>query len=273
MFPGQPVAFSDLSVVDAGFESICDRCEDLTGFNPMKIAISSEISNSVQLQLFGVCASLDHLSRIIKQVGPPDLLCGHSMGIYPALVAGGSIDADAALELTWRIGSCLMEMGRHCEYALGSVIGLPLEPLAGIVDHVGAHIANYNTSRHFLLAGTRDQVSAALIEAEAKGAFSVSSFHCDAPLHTPSIREVAVQLEIIVADYTFREPCIQLLESFKQTVLTGSRISEYLMEELCQPVYWDRTYRQLRALGGSRFFEVGCGTSLTKFNRWIDSEP
>jgi len=62
------------------------------------------------------------------------------------------------------------------------------------------------------------------------------------------------------------------VEHIGQTSLTAERIPAFLMEELCRPVQWERTYRALRSLGAAAFHEAGAATALTKFNRWIDSE-
>jgi [acyl-carrier-protein] S-malonyltransferase len=273
MFPGQPVAFADAPSNDTEFRKIALLCQETTGFNPLESGASaSDLSESVRLQLFGACISLYRFNQLKSQESRADLIAEHSMGIYPALAASGSIDSATALALTWRIGRCMAEMGARNEYALGCVIGLTLGPLEAVVANNGVHIANYNTSRHFLLAGERKKMDAALAEATASGAFSVSVFPCGAPLHTQLISEIAGDLQRIVADYNFREPRIPLIEHIGQTTLTAATIPAFLVDELCRPVYWETTYRVLRSLGVTRFKEVGVGSALSKFNRWIDSE-
>jgi len=273
MFPGQPIAFADTPSNDSEFQKIALLCQETTGFNPLETGTSaSDLSQSVRLQLLGACVSLYRSDVLTNQGGGPDLIAEHSMGIYPALAVSGSIDRAAALALTWRIGAAMAEMNLRREYALGCVIGLTCAALAAIAADNGVYIANYNTSRHFLLAGEREMVDAALVEATASGAFSVSVFPCDAPLHTPLIAEIAGGLQRIVAEYSFSEPHIPLVEHVGQTTLAAAAIPRFLVDELCRPVYWETTYRALRSRGVTRFQEVGVGSALTKFNRWIDSE-
>jgi [acyl-carrier-protein] S-malonyltransferase len=273
MFPGQPIAFADTPGIDAEFQRIALLCQETTGFNPLACGTSaSDLSESVRLQLFGACISLYRINQLTSQGVVPNLITEHSMGIYPALAAAGSIDHATALALTCRIGESMAQMGLQREYALGCVIGLTLGPLETIAANNGVHIANHNTSRHFLLAGEREKVDAALVDAKAAGAFSVSVFPCEAPLHTPLIAEIAGDLQRIVADYRFLEPRIPLTEHIGQTTLTAASIPAFLVDELCRPVYWETTYRVLRSRGVKRFQEVGVGSALSKFNRWIDSE-
>jgi malonyl CoA-acyl carrier protein transacylase len=273
MFPGQPIAFADTLSNDPEFQKIALLCQDTTGFNPLEIhAPASPLSQNVRLQLLGTCVSLHRASQLAGEGSAPDLIAEHSMGIYAALAVSGSIDNATALALTCRIGAAMSEMSLQREYALGCVIGLTSAALETIAANNGIHIANYNTSRHFLLAGEREKVATALVEATASGAFSVSSFPCDAPLHTPLIHEIAGSLQRIVAEYSYCEPGIPLVEHIEQTALTAAAIPRFLVDELSLPVYWGTTYRVLRSRGVTRFQEVGVGSALSKFNRWIDSE-
>lgn len=273
MFPGQPITFAEVPSDDTEFRKIALLCRETTGFDPLESGTAApDFSESVRLQLLGACISLYRFNQLTSRGSAPDLIAEHSMGIYPALAASGSIDAQAALALTWRIGVSMVQMGMQREYALGCIIGLTRAPLEAVAVRNGVHIANHNTSRHFLLAGERERVAAALVDAEASGAFSASIFPCDAPLHTPLIAEIAGELRRIVADFSFREPQIPLVEHIAQTTLAASTIPAFLVDELCRPVYWETTYRSLRSRGVTRFQEVGAGSALTKFNRWIDSE-
>lgn len=273
MFPGQPMARTDLPASDPLFLDMAACCRNASGFNPLADdGDTAGLNESVKLQLYGVTMSLCRHELLLRQYGRPDLIAEHSLGIYPALAACGSISSLDALEMTGRIGLCLATMGAGREYALGSVIGLTFDPLESIVTRHGVFIANRNTSHHFLLAGERDKVRAATLEAEAAGAFSVGVFPCDAPLHTPLVAEISADLRRIVADYSFREPSIPLVEHIGQKELSATDMPAFLVDQLCCPVFWEQTYRTLRARGGQRFLEVGHGMALTKFNRWIDSQ-
>lgn len=273
MFPGQPMAVANKPADDPTFQEMARRCQAVSGFNPDDAEQSAQqLTDSIRLQLFGTTMSLYRYDLLIRQHGQPDIMAEHSMGIYPALAACGAADSTTALELTWRVGVCLACMGAQRDYAMGSVVGLTEGPLASIAANNDVQIANYNTSRHFLLAGEWGKIRAATLEAEAAGAFSTGIFPCDAPLHTPLVDEVAAELHAIVADYTFREPRIPLMDHLEQRRLKADDIPRFLVEELCRPVFWEKSYRALQKEGVKHFYEVGAGQALTKFNRWIDSE-
>lgn len=271
MFPGQPMTRTELPAGEALFAEMAAHCWSVSGFNPLAGPDGPPgLPESVKLQLYGVTMSLYRNEMLLRQHGPPALVSEHSLGIYPALAACGSIGSREALELTARIGLCLASMGAVGSYAFGSVIGMTIGPLQAISANHGVFIANHNTSHHFLLAGPLPAIADATLEAEAAGAFSVGVFPCDAPLHTPLVEELRNDLARIVSDYGFREPFIPLVEHVDQRTLSAAEIPDFLVDELCCPVYWEKTCRALRAMGVRRFVEAGHGQALTKFNRWID---
>lgn len=273
MFPGQPMVRTDMPVEEPLFQDMAHLCREITGFNPMDDSQSvPHMTENMRLQLFGTTMSLYRFNLLLRQGVLPDVIAEHSMGIYSALAACGSVDSASALELTARIGACLATMGAQREYAVASVIGLDFDPLVSVAANSGVYLANHNTSRHFLLAGEQKQIEAAVVEAGDAGAFSISDFPCDAPFHTPLVEVVVDDLRRIVAEYTFSEPQVPLLDHLGQRLLTAADIPAFLVDELCWPVFWEKTYRTLRQRGIHRFHEVGCGSALTKFNRWIESE-
>lgn len=273
MFPGQPMAVANLPAGDSGFEEVSRQCHEVSGFNPLDAEHArGELPESIRLQMFGAAMSLYRHGQLLLQHGPPDVIAEHSMGIYPALAAAGSIDGRSALELTHRIGVCLAAMRGRRDYALGSVTGLSGAVVESIATNNGVFVANYNTSRHFLLSGESAGIRGATAEAEAAGAFSTGIFPCDAPLHTPFVLEITAQLQAIVSDYSFLYPRIPLIEHQRQRRLTSDDIPVFLVEQLSHPVYWEATCRFLLREGVRHFYEAGAGQALSKFNRWIESD-
>lgn len=226
----------------------------------------------VKLQVYGAAMSL-YRNRFLRGQGlRPDIVAEHSMGIYPALAACGSIAEEEALELAFRIGVCFAKLGDMDSYALGCVIGLALEPLSAIAANNGAYLANLNTSRHFLLSGRTADMDGVIAEAMAGGAFSAKALPCDAPLHSPLMEEMRGPLTDICGEYRYREPAVPLIGHIDQKPLAAAEIPAFLVRELCVPVYWEKTYLALKSAGVTKCYEVGAGDSLKKYNRWIDNE-
>lgn len=273
MFPGQPLSAGPIPPEDETFQHIADLALARTGLDIRCLAWhGTTATESVALQVYGAAMSL-YQNRLHHQKGlRPKIIAEHSMGIYAALAAAGAMDEGDALELTCRIGRCMAGMADTGRYALGCMVGLPLEPLLAIAENHGVYLANYNTSRHFLLSGSLDGIEAAVVEALNHGAFSAKVFPCDAPLHTPLMAEAAGSLQDIIADYTFMAPKIPVMNHIDQDFLDTGEIADFLLRELLLPVHWEKSYLALRTAGTATFIEVGFGDALKKYNRWIDSE-
>jgi [acyl-carrier-protein] S-malonyltransferase len=273
MFPGQPLIRAAEPADDKEYQVIRTLTLSHTGLDIHDLSWSREPSTeSVALQVYGAAISL-YRNRVLSREGSrPDMIAEHSMGIYAALAASGSISEGAALELTFRIGACIALMAERGDYALGCMVGLTHEPLFAIAENNGVFLANHNTSRHFLLSGERLRIESAVAEALQNGVFSAKVFPCDAPLHTPLMEESVGSLREIISEYRYAQPAIRLMNHIDQDFLTASEVGGFLLREILLPVYWDKSYQALRSAGVSKFIEVGVGDSLKKYNRWIESE-
>lgn len=273
MFPGQPLLRAAEPADDINYQAIRTLALAHTGLDIHDFSWHREPSSeSVALQVYGAAISLYRARLLLQEGQRPEMIAEHSMGIYAALAVSGSLSEGAALELTFRIGACIARMSETGDYALGCMVGLPLEPLLAIAENNGVYLANYNTSRHFLLSGERHGIQSAVGEALQSGAFSAKVFPCDAPLHTPLMEASTGSLREIVTGYRYAELTIPLMNHIDQDLLTASEVEDFLLQELLLPVYWDKSYQALRTAGVSKFIEVGVGDSLKKYNRWIESE-
>jgi [acyl-carrier-protein] S-malonyltransferase len=273
MFPGQPLFRNAEMPDDADFQEIAEMTRrraqlDLHDFT----WLAEESSENVKLQIYGVAMSLYSTRLLHRQGTRPDLIAEHSMGIYSSLAACGSISEEDALEMTFRVGQTMARMGKTAEYALGCIVGLTQERILSISQNNGVYPANLNTSRHYLLSGDRRKMESADAEALAAGAFSAKLFPCDAPLHTPLMAAIEKDLTEIFSDYSYLEPTVPLMNHIDQDYLAAHEIAGFLMHELTLPVYWEKSYKALKKAGAAKFFEVGAGDSLKKYNRWIESE-
>jgi malonyl CoA-acyl carrier protein transacylase len=273
MFPGQPLFPGAQHPDDDDFRAIALLARDRTGLSLQDLSWGGNpATESVALQVYGAAMSLYRARCLSREGIRPDLIAEHSMGIYAALAVSGSLPEGDALELTFRIGLCMARMAKTGNYALGCMVGLPLEPLLAIAENNGVHLANHNTSRHFLLSGERMKMESAVAEALQEGAFSAKVFPCDAPLHSPLMAPAADDLRAVISDYRYGQPSVPLMNHIDQDFLTAAEVADFVLRELFMPVYWEKSYRALQAAGVTRFIEVGVGDALKKYNRWIENE-
>ena len=273
MFPGQPLKFAEPLPDDDDFNRIAALCRDRADFDLMTCTpLSRAMSEHTRLQIFGTAMSLYHAGMLRRTGKIPDVVAQHSMGIYPALATCGVLGEGDALALAARIGICMSAMGKEREYALGCVVGLQASALEGLLAGRSVYVANYNTSRHFLLSGLLKDMHSVLDAAKNDGAFSGSVFPCDAPLHTPLMAELSQELRAIIADYCYEPPVIPLMTHQAELLDGADQIRSFLHDELLQAVHWEQTWYALKEMGVESFVELGVGDSLKKLNRWIESE-
>ncbi len=273
MFPGQPLLRNAQMPDDADFLAIAEMARSRAHFDLYDFTwLGEEVTENVKLQIYGVSMSLYHARMLRREGISPHLIAEHSMGIYPSLAVCGSLPEEEVLEMTFRVGLGMARMGKTREFALGCIVGLTREPILSIAENNGVFPANLNTSRHFLLSGDRRKMESAEAEALENGAFSVKLFPCDAPLHTPLMAETEAEMMQIFSDYRYLDPIVPLMNHIDQDYLAAEDLAGFMMRELTLPVYWEKCYKALRKAGVTRFFEVGAGDSLKKYNRWIESE-
>jgi len=274
MFPGQPLTHDTQPPDDTDFGEVAALTRAHTGLDLSGFTWAGEAhTGQVALQVYGVAMSLYRQRCLRAEGGKPAVATEHSMGIYAALAACGSVTEGEALEIAFRVGVCMEQRFRGRDYALGCLVGLTAEKLTVLAAEGSVFLANHNTSHHFLLAGGRPEMEATIAEALTAGAFSAKLFPCDAPLHTPLLAEAEGDLAAIFHDYRYREPAIPLMNHIDQEFLTAAETPGFLMRELTETVHWEQTYRALKRFGVTRFVEVGVGDSLKKYNRWIESRP
>lgn len=273
MYPGQPLKFGAPIPDDDDFREIVELCRSRVDFDLITCtSLRQDMSEHTRLQIFGTARSLYHARQLRRSGKIPDIVAQHSMGIYPALAACGVIGEGEALELVARIGICMSAMAEHNTFALGCVVGLTDDVLERLLLGSGLYVANVNTSRHFLLSGLLEDMRLALDAATAAGAFSVSLFPCDAPLHTPLMAEISEPLQAIIADFSYTAAKIPLMSHRGEMLNDVESIRDFLHEELLTPVFWEKTWIALRERGVGTFVEIGVGDTLKKLNRWIESE-
>jgi malonyl CoA-acyl carrier protein transacylase len=273
MFPGQPLTHDATLPADGDVTEIATLTRDRVGLDLASFSWSGEQhTEQVGLQVYGVAMSLHRHRRLLAEGVRPSVIAEHSMGIYAALAASGSISEGDALEMAFRVGKCMEKSFRDREFVLGCVVGMTAEQVTVLAGEAAVFIANCNTSHHFLLAGGRYEMESTVAEALRQGAFSAKLFPCDAPLHTPLLAEAERELTAVFSDYRYQAPAIPLMNHIDQGFLTAAEIPAFLMAELTETVQWERTYHSLKVFGATRFVEVGAGDALKKFNRWIESQ-
>ncbi len=228
---------------------------------------------NIKLQLSSYVISLIHFYRLQREGIFPHVIAEHSMGIYAALVASGSIDFREGLLITRDIGLLIEKRAEEIGGSMCLVLGLGMDQIERIRDQLDGYrisIANYNGSRNFVLSGLKEGIDRAVPLSLDMGAIAAHRLTFSGPLHSELMEPVRAEILGLVDRIAVREPRIPILNHMTLSFLRAGDIKAFLAEEICRPVYWEGCVRELVGRGVTLFIEVGYDATLCKLIRWID---
>ncbi|MFF1560780.1 ACP S-malonyltransferase [Streptomyces sp. NPDC058279] len=205
----------------------------------------------------------------------PDVVAGHSLGEYAALVAAGVLEWSEALWLVRLRGELVATVGDRVGSATAAVIGLRRTDLARMCAEARAatgrvvEVAGENEPRQTVVSGEAVAVDHLIASARAAGA-RVRRLRTGGPFHSSLLRDVEAEFTETLIATEFRDPAVPLVSG-----VTGGRVTTAeeavvsLRGQLTSRVRWTETVETLAASGADRFVEVGPGQVLSGLVRRI----
>ncbi len=207
----------------------------------------------------------------------PDLVAGHSLGEYSALVAAGAISAPDAARAVRARGMFMQEAVPAGQGAMSAVLGLEPERVRAICESVQAATgkvvspANYNEPNQTVIAGDAGAVAEAGARLKEAGARRVLPLPVSAPFHCALMAPVKARLEPVLCAATWRQPAVPVVTNVEARANRETeRVLPLLVEQVTAPVRWIESVQELHRLGVTRVVEVGPGTVLGGLVRRIE---
>ena len=199
----------------------------------------------------------------------PDLVAGHSLGEYSALVAAGAISpADAARAVRAR-GTFMQEAVPAGQGAMSAVLGLDPVRVTEVCAEVAAALgqvvspANFNEPAQTVIAGAAAAVEQAGVRLKAAGAKRVLPLPVSAPFHCELMAPVAARLEPVLRGCAWRAPSFPVVTNVEASPNADpARIVPLLLRQVTAPVRWIECVEELARQGVTRVVEVGPGRVL-----------
>jgi [acyl-carrier-protein] S-malonyltransferase len=203
------------------------------------------------------------------------LVAGHSLGEYSALVAAGGIAFADALRLVRRRGQLMQEAVPPGVGAMAALLRLPEdrleELLAAARQGEVLSAANLNSPDQIVIAGHRGAVERAIELAKTAGARRAILLPVSAPFHCELMRPAQERMRAALDQVAIHDLRIPLINNWQaREVLTSQDAREGLYQQMPNPVRWTESVRRLSALGVDRIIEVGAGSVLCGLIRQID---
>ena len=215
--------------------------------------------------------------EILKENGvTPDIVGGHSLGEYSALVAAGVLSFEDAVVLVHKRGQYMQEAVPVGEGGMAAIIGLSDDVIADACEKASQSAGavqpvNFNCPGQTVIAGTTKGVEAAVETLKAAGAKKAVILPVSAPFHSTLMQPAAVKLAAELDKVEIHDASIPVVANFTGKEETkAADIKANLVAQADHPVKWIDCVKTMQAFGADTFVECGPGKTLCGFNRRID---
>ena len=205
----------------------------------------------------------------------PDMVAGHSLGEFSALVACGALDFESALKL---VSVRAKAMQRACELnpgTMAAVITLPEETISEICASCDGIVvpANYNSKRQIVISGEVSAVEQACVKMKEAGARRALALPVGGAFHSPLMEPARQELAECIRNTEFKTPACPVYQNVTAMPVTDPEvIKDNLLKQLTAPVRWTHTVENMIQDGAVEFIEVGPGAVLQGLVGQISSE-
>ncbi len=279
VFPGQGAQFSgmgkDLYDNSTLAKELFEKANEVLGFDIMKIMFEGTDEELKQTKVTQPAIFLHStiLAACLGESFRPDMVAGHSLGEFSALVANKTLKFEDALKLVYQRA---LAMQKACEVepsTMAAILGLEDEVVEKICSEVDGVVvaANYNCPGQLVISGAVPAVETAcakLTEAGAKRAMILQvggAFH--SPLMEPAREELAAAIEAT----EFSQPICPVYQNVTASAISDpAEIKKNLVSQLTAPVRWTQTMNQMIADGATEVIEVGPGKVLQGLFKKVD---
>ena len=203
----------------------------------------------------------------------PDYAAGHSLGEYTALAVAGVFDFATAVKLARERGRLMHEVGQITPGGMAAILGLDEAKLAEVCHQTGTVMANINCPGQIVISGGADKITKAMELAKAAGASRAIPLQVSGAFHSPLMRSMVEPISIIIKSTPFKDPAIPVIANMTAAPLTKAEaVKEELINQLTNPVQWQRSIEYMVGQGVGTFIEIGPGKVLTGLIRRINKD-
>jgi [acyl-carrier-protein] S-malonyltransferase len=206
---------------------------------------------------------------LLKEKGiAPEVVAGHSLGEYSALVAAGVMSFEDGLRTVRRRGELMAEIGDRVRGGMAAILNLPAETVAQVCREAGdagiVEVANYNGPAQTVISGEIAAVERAMALAKERGARRAQRLEVAAPFHSSLMAPLNEKMSAWLNDIPMRAPTIPVLANVTADyVRTPAEIRDALVRQLAGSVRWTEIIERLAADGIEGTIECGPGAVLT----------
>lgn len=271
IFPGQGAQFTgmglDLYENSSLAQELFERANEILGFSITDTMFEGSADDLKQTKVTQPAIFL-HSVILAKTLGDsfkPDMVAGHSLGEFSALVANGTLNFEDGLRL---VSQRAMAMQKACELkpsTMAAVLGLDddiVEKVCATTDGIVV-AANYNCPGQLVISGEIEAINKACETLKEEGARRALVLPVGGAFHSPLMEPAREELAAAIENTTFNKPICPIYQNVSTTAVTDENtIKANLISQLTAPVKWTQSVQHMIADGATLFTEVGPGNVL-----------
>lgn len=281
VFPGQGAQYpgmgKDLYEAYPLAKQMFDTADRLLGFSITDIMFNGSDEDLRQTRVTQPAVFIHSvISSRVMTIQQPDMVAGHSLGEYSALVACEALRYEDALLLVSKRAEAMQKACDQQPSTMAAVLGLKDEQVSDICQRITDHIviaANFNCPGQVVISGTIEGVEEACAQLKAAGAKRAIRLPVGGAFHSPLMQPAAEELKDAILATEFHQPVCPVYQNVNAYPQTDpEQIRSNLVLQLTAPVCWTQTVKNMILDGASEFYEFGPGDVLKGLIRKIAPE-
>lgn len=279
IFPGQGAQFvgmgKDLYDGSEKARELFEQANEILGFRITDIMFEGTVEDLKQTNVTQPAIFLHSviLAKVLDGDFKPEMVAGHSLGEFSALVAAGALSFEDGLRL---VAARANAMQKACEIqpsTMAAILGLDDFTVEDICQRISNVVvpANYNCPGQLVISGTIAGVDEACEKLTAAGAKRALKLNVGGAFHSPLMESARVELEHAIVHTDINAPVCPIYQNIDAKAYTDpATIKHNLIRQLTGPVRWTQTVKHMMEDGATSFTEVGPGSVLQGLVKKVD---
>ena len=278
VFPGQGAQFigmgKDLYENSEEAKAMFEQANEILGFSITDIMFEGTKEELTQTKVTQPAVFLH--SVILAKTTPdfkPDMVAGHSLGEFSALVAAGALSFEDGLKLVSQRATAMQKACEMNPSTMAAILGLEDEVVEKVCKEIDEVVvpANYNCPGQLVISGSNKGIEIACEKLKEAGAKRALPLAVGGAFHSPLMEPAREELAAAIKATNFTSPSCPVYQNVDAKPYTDpEKIKENLIAQLTASVRWTQTVQNMMADGAERFIETGPGKALRGMIKKID---
>ncbi len=279
VFPGQGAQYPgmglDLYEKYPEAQDLFNKANKILGFSITDIMFEGSAEDLKQTKVTQPAIFLHSviMHKILGEAGKPDMVAGHSLGEFSALVANNTLSFEDALKLVAKRAQAMQKACELQDSTMAAVLGLEDELVEAVCANIEGTVvaANYNCPGQIVISGETKAVEEACAALKEKGAKRALLLPVGGAFHSPLMEPAREELAQAIEETQFNTPTCPVYQNVTTFGVTNpDEIKKNLIFQLTAPVKWTQSVQQMINDGATQFTEVGPGKVLQGLIKKVD---